>query len=119
MHVPQTRVGRRSISVDNLLKKDKEGKLFRNAPKEEKIAGAGVGNAGTSINMSPAVSVSTEYTAGPLTGAEARPRKRKGDPPSREDVETHYVLDGRSNQGTAIPGTGTQWTDVGAANQSL
>lgn len=32
MHVPQTRVGRRSISADNLLKKDKEGKLFKHAP---------------------------------------------------------------------------------------
>jgi len=33
MHVPQTRSGRRSISVDNLLKKDNQGKLFKHAPK--------------------------------------------------------------------------------------
>lgn len=122
MHVSQTRSGRRSISVDNLLRKDKEGKLFRDAPKpdaETKVAGSGVGNAGSSINFnSPAVSYSPEYTAGPITGAEARPKRKKGEPPSREDVETRSTQDGRGNMQT-IPGTGTQWTDVGAANQSL
>ena len=116
MHVSQARVGRRPISASNLLKKDNEGKLFKNTPKpapEDKTA-----SFGGSVRLDPEMPFNMAYTAGPLTGDEARSKRKKGEPPSREDVETHYVLDQRNNA-AVIPGTGTQWTDIGASNNSL
>lgn len=110
MRVAQARSGRRPISVANLLKKDNEGKLFRHAPKPpleaDKTASGGV-------RLDPEMPFNMAYTAGPLTGAEAHPKRKKGEPPSREDVETRYVLDQRDNA-AVIPGTGTQYVDVAA-----
>lgn len=115
MHVAQARTGRRSISAANLLKRDQEGKLFKNAPKPvepEKTA-----SFGSSVRLEPEMPFNMAYTAGPLTGAEVRSKRKKGEPPSREDVETHHVLDQRNNV-AVVPGTGTQF-DVDAANSSL
>lgn len=113
MHIAQSRSGRRPISATNLLKKDSEGKLFKNSPKPaidpEKTAASG-----GSIRLEPAEQVNTAYTAGPLTGAEARFKRKKGEPPSREDVDTRDVYDQRNNM-AIIPGTGTQSTDVGVS----
>jgi hypothetical protein len=116
MRIPQTRTGRRSISAENLLKKDNAGSLFKNVPKpapEDKTA-----SFGSNVRLDPEVPFNMAYTAGTITGAEARPKRKKGEPPSREDVETRDVLDQRNNM-AVIPATGTQWTDVGASNPSL
>lgn len=115
MRVAQARSGRRSISATNLLRKDSEGNLFKNTPKPadpEKTA-----SSGGSVRLEPEASFNMAYAAGPLTGAEARPKRKKGEPPSREDVETRDVYDQRNNM-AVIPGTGTQWTDVAASNNS-
>jgi hypothetical protein len=115
MHVAQARLGRRPISASNLLKKDSEGKLFKNAPKPadpEKNA-----SSGGSVRLEPEAPFNMAYTAGPLTGTEARPKRKKGEPPSREDIDTRDVYDQRNNM-AVIPGTGTQWTDVAASNNA-
>lgn len=113
MHIAQARSGRRPISATNLLKKDSEGKLFKNIPKPSALEKEA--SSGGSVRLEPEASFNMAYTAGPLTGAEARPKRKKGDPPSREDVETRDVYDQRNNA-AIIPGTGTQWTDVAASN---
>jgi hypothetical protein len=95
MLVPQARYGRRSISADNLLKRDRDGKLFKHTPKpalEDKTA------------------FSMAYTTEVPAGAEVKPKRRKGEPPSREDVDTGYVVDQRTNA-SIIPGTGT-WMGI-------
>jgi hypothetical protein len=117
MHVLQARTGRRPISASNLLKKDSEGRLFKEAPKPSAPEQEKAASLGTGINLAPESPFNMQYTAGPLTGAEARLKRKKNEPPSREDVETHYVLDQRDNA-AVIPGTGTQAT-IAATNPSL
>lgn len=118
MHVAQTRTGRRPISATNLLKRDTQGTLFRHTPRPTLESEDKVASFGGSVRLNPEVSFNTAYTAGSVTGAEARPKRKKGEPPSREDVETSQVLDQRNNA-AVIPGTGTQWTEIAAANPSL
>ncbi len=40
MQVPQARAGRRPLSVDTLLKKEKDGTLYKHTGDQSKIAGA-------------------------------------------------------------------------------
>lgn len=91
MHVSQTRTGRRSISAANLLKKDQEGTLFKHAPKP----------------------VLPEETQGKVAAfsydmpyeTEVRPKRKKNDPPSREDADGTGGVDQRSDV-TTIPSAG-------------
>lgn len=118
MHVAQARTGRRPISAANLLRRDSEGKLFKHAPKPALDAEEKKASFGSGVRLDPEMPFNMAYTAGPLSGAEAKPKRKRGEPPSREDVETHHVLDQRGNA-AVIPGTGTQWTDIAATNPSL
>lgn len=143
MRVSQSRSGRRPISVSKLLKKEKDGTLYKfdahvKENDEEKKAGGCVlpdgsgffvgtvgkkdhpkseekktaerfAKAASSIGL-PSVSYLDADTD---VARSAKRPKRKGDIPSREDVQTRGALDGRENA-TVIPGTGTQLTEVGA-----
>lgn len=92
--VSQTRSGRRPISVGKLLEKDKDGTLFR---KEKKADSTG----------SP-----QPFAAGPLDPGAAKPPRRPGDGPSKED---NNVVDRRDSREftSSIPGSGRTSTDVG------
>lgn len=70
MTVAQSRQGRRPMRVDTMLKKDKEGTLY-------KAADAGSEQARLEYQ---------EMEPGKLTGRMAVPQNKKGDVPSREDI---------------------------------
>jgi len=105
MHVSQSRVGRRPISVENLLDRDREGTLLRShikpPPIEEEKKASSFGT--------PVVAYASADTD--LPAVAKKPRK-KFELPSREDVEYYTVGDRRSDQAT-IPGSGTQLVDIG------
>lgn len=87
LRIAKSRSGRRSISVSNFLKKEKDGSLYKNTGNQNKIA-----------QVEP-------FLAGQLTGAEARQPRKKGELPSRESQENQPVPkreDGRDNATTVM-----------------
>lgn len=102
LSVARTRKGRRPMRVDTLLKKEKEGTLYKQTGTDQKIA-----------QVEP-------YVSGQLTGAEVRPVKKKGDLPSREElVNTPKREDGRGNAATVYgPGNHLLAPDVGGRERS-
>lgn len=93
LNVPKGRSGRRSISVENFLKKDKDGKLFR---KHAFTAG---------------------YEDGPHDTGAAKPPKKKGEVPSRDDTAPSSREDGRENA-VNVNGPATLLSDVAAVGGS-
>lgn len=90
------------MRVDTLLRKEKEGTLYKHTGNDHKIA-----------QVQPVL-------GGTLTGAEAPPKKKKGDLPSREELEsTPKREDGRGNAATVL-GTGNFLCapDVGGRERS-
>lgn len=88
MKVTNARKGKRSISVDKLLKKEKEGTLYKPSGNEQKIAGV------------------VPFLEGQLTGGEAPRPKKKGEVPSREDIDAGPKReDGRGNATTVMGST--------------
>jgi len=81
------RSGRRPLRVDTLLRKEKEGTLYKNTGNEQKIAQL------------------ESVLAGRPSGTEATAGKKKGDLPSREEIDTPKREDGRGNAAT-VPGSG-------------
>lgn len=86
LHVPKSRSGRRSISVEKLLKKEKDGTLRKHAF----VAG---------------------YEDGPTDTGAAKTPKKKGDLPSRDDTAPSSREDGRENA-TNVHGPATLLSDV-------
>ncbi len=84
MNVPKSRIGRRSISVDKLLKKEKDGTLYKEA-----------------------FVVGYEDT----TTGNSRPKK-KGESPTRDDTAPSSREDGRENA-TNVSGPSTLLNDIG------
>lgn len=102
LRLAQSRKGRRPMRVDTLLRKEREGTLYRRSGNEHKIA-----------QVEP-------FVAGLLTGGEVRPIKRKGDLPSREELtNTPKREDGRGNATTVHgPSTHLLAPDVGGRERS-
>lgn len=92
-HVSKERKGRRSISVHNLLKREKDGTLYKNSS-----------SIGTVVPF-----------AAPFDANEARAPKRPGDLPSKEDGDTITRMDGRQEAAT-VHGSGTVLSTIGATN---
>lgn len=90
LSIPKGRVGRRSISVDKLLKKDNENSLFR---KRAFVAG---------------------YEDGPHDTGASKPLKKKGDVPSRDDTAPSSREDGRENA-VNVHGPATLLSDIGGS----
>lgn len=88
LRILRSRKGRRPVRVDTLLRKEKEGTLYKHTGNDHKIA--------TVIG----------YVANSVTGIEAQPKKKKGDLPSREDNDAVKREDGRGNA-TTVYGPGT------------
>lgn len=88
----KARVGRRPLRVATLLRKEKDGEIY-------KFSGDG--------SMGNVVPFSNEDAPG-VTGRAAQAPKSPNDVPSRED--------GRENSGTKIPGTGRFVMAPAAAN---
>ena len=89
LSVPKSRAGRRSISVANFLKKDNNGSLF-------KKHGFQLG-----------------YEDGPYDAGGAKPPKKKGEAPSRDNSAPSSREDGRENA-TNVQGPSTLLTDIGS-----
>lgn len=104
MQVGQSRVGRRPISVENMLDRDREGTLLRNHIKPPLVEEKKASSFGT-----PVVAYASADTDTP---AVAKKPRKKFELPSREDVEYYTVGDRRSDAAT-IPGSGTQLVDIG------
>lgn len=86
LRVPKSRGGRRSISVDKLLKKEKDGTLRKHGF----VVGVEDGETGT---------------------GSAKPPKKRGEVPSREDTAPHTREEGRDNA-TNVHGPATLLSDV-------
>lgn len=93
LNVPKGRVGRRSISVANFLKKDNEDRLFR---KRAFVVGV---------------------EQGPTDPAVAKKGKTKGEVPSRDDAEITRREDGRDSA-TNVTGPATLFSDVATVGGS-
>jgi hypothetical protein len=140
MHVPKTREGRRPMSVHTLLKKDKDGTLYKKADaagRAEPVASAGTDDPGAArIPKRPGEvpSKETNYpdqskigevvrgethpmTLGesPFAYQEAIKPKKKGDVPSQENINVVDSYDQRNNA-TTITGLAQQSTGIGAFN---
>lgn len=94
LSVAQARQGRRPMTVSTLLKKEKEGTLYKK---------------GQFYGPSQPVSV------GPADPGEARRPKKKGDVPSREDTDVVQRQDQRESA-TTVHGLGHSSTNIGAVN---
>jgi hypothetical protein len=95
LSVAQSRKGRRPMTVTTLLKKEKEGTLYKHGQ-----------------FYAPAQPFST----GPADPAEARrPKKKKGDVPSKEDGDVVHRADQRDSA-TTVTGLGQSSTNIGAVN---
>lgn len=90
-HVSKTRSGRRSMAVTTLLRKEKEGTLYKRASSG---------------------GLTTEFVAGPADPSEARRPKRKGELPSKEDCELVNRADGRDYAAT-VQGPGNTLSIAG------
>lgn len=88
----KSRVGRRPMRVGTLLKKEKDGEIYKHG---------GDGSVGNVVPFS-------DTDAPGVTGRAAQAPKSPNDVPSRED--------GRENAGTKIPGTGRFVLAPAAAN---
>ena len=89
MTVPKERAGRRPISVSNLLQKEKDSELYKTTGDTQKIA-----------NQVP-------FSVGPSMGSAAKPPRRKGDVPSREDMDALPKREDSRDFATTVPGTET------------
>lgn len=81
MTVSQSRAGRRSMSVDTLLRKDKEGTLFK-----DKLSSYVGQTANTSV-----------YSISPDAGQPAAPKSKPGDVPSRDEGPTKAKIEESQN----------------------
>jgi len=99
MTVPQTREGRRSMRVSTLLRKEKEGTLYKAAMSHALEAGGPHGTA-------------TPTFAEKLRGSPLRSTYRKGDVPSLHDSNwSEERTDGRASAVTQVSPS-TQTKDV-------
>lgn len=105
MHVPKGRAGRRSISVAKMLKKEKDGTLFKPSTH-------------LSGNVKEAWSSSeVPFSVGPADPAEARGVKRKGEVPSKEDMDSVQRGDMRESA-TTVTGIGQSFNNIAATGNS-
>lgn len=94
LHVPKSRLGRRPMSVATLLRKEKDGTLFRKH-----------GEARVS------------YEEGELDPSAAKLRKKRGEIPSRDDEPVEKREDGRENVATTH-GLGQTYNNMSALGNS-
>lgn len=126
MTVSKTRSGRRSISVGTMLKKEKEGELYKTTGDANKIAarlpdGSGfftatVGKKKEKSSQFYGQSVPFSVGVGQPMGPEARKPRKKGDVPSREDMDELPKWEDRRGSAATVPGTGTTIGEVGVSN---
>jgi hypothetical protein len=94
LSVAQSRKGRRPLRVDTLLRKEKDGTLYK-----------------TSQSYMPA----QPFSAGLPDAAEAKRPKKKGEVPSREDLNVVQRGDQRE-AATTVTGIGQTFNNIGAVN---
>lgn len=94
LRMPKSRIGRRSMSVATLLRKEKDGTLYRKHAEAR---------------------VSFEDPA--LDPGAARPRKKRGEVPSRDDEPVEKREDGRDNVATTH-GLGQTYNNMSALGNS-
>jgi len=96
------RKGVRPIRVENFLKKEKDGTLYKDTGDQNKIA-ADVGG--------PVL----PFLAGPYDPGEARRPKKRGEVPSKDDPDMVDLRDTRDAT-TITPGVGQSLNNIGATN---
>lgn len=94
LDVAQSRKGRRPLKVETLLRKEKDGTLYKKAQ-----------------FYAPA----QPFSAGTPDPGEARRPKKKGDVPSKDDTETVHRSDQRESAAT-VTGLGQPLNNIGATN---
>ena len=99
--VSQTRSGRRSMSVDTMLRKEKDGTLYKTA-----VVGADGGTGGSSV----------PFPDEGIRGTRLRPPRKKGEAPTRWDnAELVDRIDGRGQVYTQVSPS-TEVTNIGFNN---
>ena len=97
-HMVKHRSGRRPMKVTTLLRKEKEGTLYKHAQYSEQS--------------------SLFYTEDdPKTGKATATKKRKGEVPSREDVEQYPKSHARQDQRLGTDSRPIQMNEAGYVNQ--
>lgn len=131
MHVPKARTGRRPMTVDTLLKKDKDGTLFKGAdsagsPQDVRAGATDEGAAPLpkhrgEVPGRPSMIPDAEKTGSMFVQmSEAQPPaprspKKKGDVPSMDDPNTIDRMDGRG-EATTVTGLAQRSSDIGVSN---
>jgi hypothetical protein len=107
--VAKDREGTRPISVSNFLKKEKEGTLYKHTGNQTKVADY-TGYFGT---LEP-------VSMGPFDPGEARRPKKKGEVPSKEDLDGNGVkMQDLRESATTTSGIGESFSNIGAAGNSV
>jgi len=143
MYITKSREGRRPISVDKLLDKDKRGELYKGADSQGNPQDTAAGSvddpgaakakkhSGDGPTRGEMIPLEQKYGSlqgsvyaegpGPIPGgetpgfAEAKKPRKKGDVPSLDDVNTVDRYDQRENA-TTVTGLGQHSSDIGAMN---
>lgn len=137
MHVPKERKGRRSMTVDTLLKKEKDGTLFKEgdaAGAPQPVRGGADGDGAAPLPKRPGEvpgrpsmipdsekTGSTPYPdVGPIPTGESprltpRAPKKRGDVPTQDDLNVVDRYDGRG-EATTVTGLAQRSADVGISN---
>lgn len=113
--VAPDRRGTRPISVDNFLKKEKDGTLYKETGSKNKVAG--YFEYALQKKAADWATTPVEVEAGPVDPNAARRLRRKGDVPSVEDPDAINRFDGRENA-TTTTGAGSTFNNIGAAGNS-
>lgn len=108
--VAPDRRGTRPISVDNFLKKEKDGTLYRETGSKNKVASYFDYAFGKQAGDWAGTPVAVEM--GVLDPNAARKPRRRGDVPSQDDVNAIDRTDGRENA-TTVHGPGQTLTGGG------
>jgi len=131
MHVPKERSGRRPMTVDTLLKKEKDGTLFKGADAAgapQPVRGGADGDGAAPLpkragevpgrpSMIPDSEKTGYVSPFPMTPITAHPRspKKRGDVPTQDDFNAVDRMDGRG-EATTITGLAQRSADIGVSN---
>lgn len=119
MTVPKTREGRRPISVDNLLKKEKDSELYKSTGDAQKIAKGMILPDGSGF-FTATVGKKKKANQVPFVTAHdpgsAKTPRKKGEVPSREDMDELPKLEDRRASAATVPGPGVALHDIGVSN---
>lgn len=107
--VAQNREGTRPISVSTFLKKEKDGTLYKHTGNKTKVA-----------DFTAYFGTLEPVSMGPFDPGEARKPKRKGEVPSKEDLDGNGVnVRDLRESATTTSGIGESFNNIGAMGNSV